>query len=505
MLERPNYSSNDIGTKGIRDMLEECGELISFDVLPPPHREGMVKAWAHFASPHDAQVAHDHLDGRRPNFIGRTRLSVRHVQTMSYMLPQRIYQKMEGDIAKLRCTWQGSNRVGVSVIERKFNTIAAEDSPPVLIKLSAEYIKQLSQLKLAFERIQHGDIVMQDKKPVWDDYFSRPVGISYLRNLERFHGIDIQAEPTRRTIALFGPIVQRDSARYEILGKVNHLRSQKFWDIPLAGRLIGLFVSGDLIKLQQNIGRENVVLNLEKRILTIRGNERIHQAACKAVQLAQSRHVDERRPAAAICPVCFSDAVIPIHMECGHTWCKNCLSGYLVAATGNKMFPLTCLGNDATCSQPISLTLAQNVLSASEFDALANASYWSYVHSHPNEFHHCPTPDCTQVYRSAPRDAILQCPSCLMRICPSCHVEYHDGWTCEELEAVDDKLFAEWSESHDVKNCPGCKIPIERSQGCNHMTCTRCQTHICWVCLATFPKGQGIYDHMRHEHGGIGL
>jgi hypothetical protein len=56
-----------------------------------------------------------------------------------------------------------------------------------------------------------------------------------------------------------------------------------------------------------------------------------------------------------------------------------------------------------------------------------------------------------------------------------------------------------------VKNCPGCKVPIERSEGCNHLTCTRCHTHICWVCMKTFPKGQGVYDHMRVEHGGIGL
>jgi hypothetical protein len=37
------------------------------------------------------------------------------------------------------------------------------------------------------------------------------------------------------------------------------------------------------------------------------------------------------------------------------------------------------------------------------------------------------------------------------------------------------------------------------------MTCIKCQTHICWECLATFPKGDGIYEHMRQKHGSIGL
>jgi LSD1 subclass zinc finger protein len=99
----------------------------------------------------------------------------------------------------------------------------------------------------------------------------------------------------------------------------------------------------------------------------------------------------------------------------------------------------------------------------------------------------------------------LQCPSCLARICPNCHVEAHDGISCANRDIGGEKLFREWMEAHDVKSCPGCRAPIEKTEGCNHMTCTRCQTHICWVCLETFPKAEGIYDHMRAAHGGIGL
>jgi hypothetical protein len=99
----------------------------------------------------------------------------------------------------------------------------------------------------------------------------------------------------------------------------------------------------------------------------------------------------------------------------------------------------------------------------------------------------------------------LSCPSCLARICSSCHVEYHEGVTCADREDGGDRLFQEWMRIHDVKKCPGCHAPIERGAGCNHMTCSRCHTHTCWQCLKTFPQGQGIYDHMREVHGGIGL
>jgi hypothetical protein len=33
-----------------------------------------------------------------------------------------------------------------------------------------------------------------------------------------------------------------------------------------------------------------------------------------------------------------------------------------------------------------------------------------------------------------------------------------------------------------AKFCPGCTTPIERTQGCNKMTCRVCQAYWCWRC-----------------------
>ncbi|KAF8438837.1 hypothetical protein L210DRAFT_2229535 [Boletus edulis BED1] len=501
MLGRPNYDSLDKAVKSIRSRLEQYGTITSFDILPPPYSHGMVKAWAHFTSPTEARAAQADLDRRRPKVIGHTILTCRHVVSVSHVLSAASYKKMREDIGWLRWSWQRRYGPSVSIREK-----VADDDAPAYVRLSSEQPKLLSSLKYEFEQLLHGETITLEKKPLWDDFLTATAGHAYIAEVQaQYPGIQIRVQHYRRVISLWGPIVVRHRARQDIVRKIMELKAQQFWRIPLSGKLLGIFCSAELCTLQGLLGPENCILDFGERVLVVRGNDRAFRTACTAVQDAQSRQGDDPSSSDAMCPVCFGEAVVPVSLACGHQWCRACLTGYLTSAVENKMFPLKCLGNDAACTECIPLGLSRKLLSASDFNAVIEAAFWVYVHSRPDEFRHCPTPDCTQVYRSAPPNAVLQCPSCLIRICPACRIKYHDGMTCEERDVAEDKLFNEWTSNNDVKSCPGCKVPIERSEGCNHMTCTRCQAHICWECLATFPRGQGIYEHMRSQHGGIGL
>ncbi len=72
------------------------------------------------------------------------------------------------------------------------------------------------------------------------------------------------------------------------------------------------------------------------------------------------------------------------------------------------------------------------------------------------------------------------------------------------------------AEQSNVKQCPSCTTPIEFKSGCNHMRCSACGEHFCWVCLKGFGKIEKVegnkgrnssdwtYEHMNVVHGGIG-
>lgn len=63
-------------------------------------------------------------------------------------------------------------------------------------------------------------------------------------------------------------------------------------------------------------------------------------------------------------------------------------------------------------------------------------------------------------------------------------------------EYQSDQLFEQLVQSNesDIVRCPGCSLPIQRSDGCNKMTCSRCLTMFCNICGTILSK-QDPYAH----------
>jgi hypothetical protein len=499
MLGRCNYQSLDSCLRYLQAQLEQFGELVSIKVISPPFENQTIRAWAHFTTPTAADEACKQLHNRR-RWFGR--LKAQHVMSITYQIPDRIFDYLADNIRYLRsCVYTATHRCDIFVYSRN-----RAETGSVAVKLTAETLPNLTKLKTSFEGILRGETVMFDRRAAWDSFFARASGTAFIAGLEAAHpGVQIQIDLRRCCIRLFGARYRTWRVRQAIQAQMVKLGSRKTHSLPLDRNLIGLFMNSDLLILQQELGPENVRIDPDTLSLKVRGSKDAVQVASLIIQRARRRQSQLRKPTENGCPICLDKVSLPITLDCGHTWCKSCLTDYLRTAVDTKCFPLNCLGSGARCSHQIPLKIAHRILSSEDFQKVAHASFLAYIHSRPNEFHYCPTPDCPQVYRSARPDTVLQCPSCLVRICGNCHVEYHEGQQCPDPETEEIRVFEEWTNTRDVKRCPGCKTYIERDAGCNHMTCTRCRTHICWVCLQTFPESDLVYDHMHAAHGGIGL
>mmetsp|Transcript_27279 Transcript_27279/g.36471 ORF Transcript_27279/g.36471 Transcript_27279/m.36471 type:complete len:128 (-) Transcript_27279:896-1279(-) len=90
----------------------------------------------------------------------------------------------------------------------------------------------------------------------------------------------------------------------------------------------------------------------------------------------------------------------------------------------------------------------------------------------------CPGRDCTMAVESstgAPVD--VKCSRCDMAFCFGCTKNAHMPIDCEGLSTWDDRINNNEDDSNNwmkinTKPCPKCKSPIEKNQGCMHMTCS---------------------------------
>lgn len=86
----------------------------------------------------------------------------------------------------------------------------------------------------------------------------------------------------------------------------------------------------------------------------------------------------------------------------------------------------------------------------------------------------------------------LNVKSALERVCADLNPVEIKNWKCDECSTAD--IVAE------NKKCYNCGIMVEKTGGCNHITC-RCGSHWCWTCEKGYPVGE-IYNHMA-KCGGI--
>uniref|UniRef100_A0A8C7EHN0 E3 ubiquitin-protein ligase RNF144B n=1 Tax=Nothoprocta perdicaria TaxID=30464 RepID=A0A8C7EHN0_NOTPE len=175
--------------------------------------------------------------------------------------------------------------------------------------------------------------------------------------------------------------------------------------------------------------------------------------------------------------------------ECSCIFCTSCLKQYMQLAIQEGCgSPITC--PDVVCLNHGTLQEAEIacLVPVDQFQLYKRLKFEREVHLDPRRTW-CPAVDCQAVCHIEPSESgqpvPVECPACRLRFCSSCEEPWHPDPRRPRRLPV---LFGAGSlirmeiES-PIKQCPVCRIYIERNEGCAQMMCKNCKHTFCWYCL----------------------
>ena len=377
----------------------------------------------------------------------------------------------------------------------------------VYIYLEGDEKVAMGALKVRLEKLAQGEMV--DAASWHPSFASAEDTAAFFDSVMETTGAFVQSDTKMRLLRLYGTPDRIEKARQMIEKEVNRLLQLKT-RTRLDDTSLDFFMREGLGKLQELVGEDNVDIKSTSKwsAIMIRGGEEATHHFERLLEESQARPatagVLEIAPATA-CPICYDEISHPEQLGCGHIYCSGCLNHFLTTAADGKTFPIVCMGDEGACQRPIAVPFIRRFLPAHAFRRLVENAFASYLEKNPVEFRYCKTPDCRQTYRRHKGVKNVHCPSCFLMFCSACE-HTHKGMTCEEYRILTDtaeqeRLNNQLAAQQGYKRCPRCAILIEKTAGCNHMSC-KCGVHICWKCMGVFPSNE-IYNHMRSTHGDI--
>ncbi|XP_047458377.1 cullin-9 isoform X2 [Mugil cephalus] len=210
------------------------------------------------------------------------------------------------------------------------------------------------------------------------------------------------------------------------------------------------------------------------------------------------------------CPVCLSprsEASEPVpFLSCMHYCCRSCWQEYLTSRIEqNLVMSCNCPITDCQ-AQPTSHFFLSVLGDKDTVAKYESALLRGFVECCSN-LTWCTNPQgCDQILCKDNVGNMGTCSKCSWTSCFSCNFpEAHYPASCSHMSQwMDDGGFYEGmnmeAQSKHLaklisKRCPSCQAPIEKNEGCLHMTCARCNHGFCWRCLKPWkPTHKDYYN-----------
>jgi hypothetical protein len=492
-----NHSFDGPGSyKEVEQLLRRHGSVESIEIAEGSSRSKKLTLFAHYREWSEAENACKALQSQPQPFLRYSHLMLENVHAIRYNICKPQYEVLKWELLKL----QRRQPPGC-----KLRIYDETKTDPVCVRGYSSSAKTLASLKISVEVLLRGEALkLTDGSIPWEDRYLRNEAQEPILALASEHQCWIKFDTVHRRMVLYGSPADCKTLRSVLIQPFEDQRKQSriiSLDTPT---MRGLFTGG-LSRVEQILGEGKARLDIGRRTLTLEGSD---SALIETHNLLQTLNQPRLLHFGPSCPVCLEAPSIPTVLACGHAYCTECITRYLKAQSTNRTPNCCCLfvEHDKPCAHPVSTDVLRRLLTPEEEGRIFKALYLDYIHSRPKEFIYCPAADCPIVYRRAA--GVLRCPSCLTKICSSCEVEYHDGFTCGEYQEVLKKELAVmevWKKELGVRSCPDCRTNLNKEDGCNHLLCTHCNRHICWICMQTFGDDKSCYAHMGTEHPGMWL
>ncbi|KVI07510.1 Zinc finger, C6HC-type [Cynara cardunculus var. scolymus] len=225
------------------------------------------------------------------------------------------------------------------------------------------------------------------------------------------------------------------------------------------------------------------------------------------------------------CGICFE--VYPCDSmcsaACGHPFCVTCWQGYISTAINDGPGCLTLRCPDPSCGAAVGKDMVVSLASHDDREKYRRYFLRSFVEDNrksqpcrltePSNDGYatkwCPAPGCDYavdfIVGGGTFDVTCRCS---YSFCWNCTEEAHRPVDCDTVSKWIMKNSAESENMNWIlansKPCPKCKRPIEKNQGCMHITCTPpCKFEFCWLCLGAWSdhgeRTGGFYACNRYE------
>jgi uncharacterized C2H2 Zn-finger protein len=191
-------------------------------------------------------------------------------------------------------------------------------------------------------------------------------------------------------------------------------------------------------------------------------------------------------PTKKVCEICTESFLREemITLTCDHYYCNKCLQQHFISQINSGTVILKC----PSCGEVIDGNIIQSIVSPSLWDAFNKTSI-------RKNFKLADCPRCGAYFETSVKKA--KCSDCKYQFCVLCKDKGHDG-NCNDNKIKAIILEIE-GKGERVAQCPGCKYPYTKDEGCEHVTCSnpQCGIEFCFTCSCVRSP---TLSHGNHYH-----